>query len=51
MPTAADEHASGLVYTPHCPRLMHAARWLMDSPSREVYAARKRLLEALDVQL
>jgi hypothetical protein len=30
---------------------MHATSWLMHSPSREVYAARKRRFEVLDVQL
>jgi hypothetical protein len=55
MPIAAHERASGLVYTPTlasaCPRFMYAATRFMHSPSREVYAARKRLLEVLDVQL
>ena len=55
MPTAADEYASGLVYTPNlasaCPRFMHATPWFMYSPSREMYAARKRCLEVLDIQL
>ncbi len=30
---------------------MHAAPWFMYSPSREMYAARKRRLEVLDIQL